>query len=187
MPQPIMKEDFPVSNIRHFLEPGPIVLVSSQWRQQTNIMTMGWHTVMAFLPSLIGCVIAAGNHSHELVLNSGECVINIPAASLVDMVVGIGNCSGSEVDKFKAFGLTPGKASKVGAPLIEECYASFECRLYDDAMIEPYNLFIFEVVKAHAAPSADNEESLHYRGMGEFLLSGNTIDRTALFKPSMLV
>ncbi|MCZ0927307.1 flavin reductase family protein [Halomonas janggokensis] len=183
----MMKEDFPVSNIRHFLEPGPIVLVSSQWQAQPNIMTLGWHMVMAFSPSLIGCVIAAGNHSHALVHHSGECVINIPSASLVDTVVSIGNCSGSEVDKFKTFDLTPGKAEKVGAPLIEECYASFECQLHDDAMVERYNLFIFEVVKAHVAPSADDEESLHYRGMGEFMLSGNTIDRTALFKPSMLV
>ena len=54
-------------------------------------------------------------------------------------------------------------------------------------MIERYNLFIFEVVKAHVAPSADEQESLHYRGMGEFMLSGNAIDRQALFKSSMLV
>lgn len=187
MPQATVKQDFPVSNVRHFLEPGPVVLVSSQWQQHTNIMTLGWHTVMAFSPSLIGCVIAAGNHSHELVRHSGECVINIPASSLVDTVVGIGNCSGSEVDKFQAFDLTPGKSDKIGAPRIEECYAAFECRLHDDAMIERYNLFIFEVVKAHIAPSADEEESLHYRGMGEFMLSGQSIDRTPLFKPSMLV
>lgn len=187
MSQSMVKKDFPVSNIRHFLEPGPIVLVSSQWQQQTNIMTMGWHTVMAFSPSLIGCVIAAGNHSHSLVRNSGECVINIPASALVDTVIGIGNCSGREVEKFKTFDLTPDKASKVSAPLINECYASFECRLHDDVMIERYNMFIFEVVKAHVAPSADNEESLHYRGMGEFMLSGNFIDRKELFKSSMLI
>lgn len=187
MTHPMTKEDFPVSNIRHFLEPGPIALVSSQWQAQTNIMTMGWHMVMAFTPSLLSCVIDAGNHSHSMVRNSGECVINIPPASLVDTVVGIGNCSGSEVDKFKAFKLTPGKSEQVGAPRVEECYASFECRLHDDAMIERYNLFIFEVVKAHVAPLADEEESLHYRGMGEFMLSGRSIDRTELFKPSMLV
>lgn len=93
----------------------------------------------------------------------------------------------SEVDKFDAFGLNPGTSEKINAPRIEECYASFECRLHDDAMIERYNLFIFEVVKAHAAPSADEQESLHYRGMGEFMLSGNAIDRQALFKSSMLV
>jgi hypothetical protein len=35
------KRDFPVDNMRRYLEPGPIVLVSSAWRGKTNIMTMG--------------------------------------------------------------------------------------------------------------------------------------------------
>lgn len=180
------KKDYPVSNVRHFLEPGPIVLVSSEWKGQRNVMTMGWHMIMEFSPSLLGCVIAAGNHSHELIRQSGQCVINIPSAALVDAVVGIGNCSGTEVDKFREFDLTEAKASVVSAPLIEECFASFECKLHDDSMVDPYNMFIFEVVKAHVSPEADQEESLHYQGMGQFMLSGKSIDRKDIFKSSML-
>src|ERR1700685_4010292 len=97
------KADFPVSQIRRYLEPGPIVIVSSALDDRRNIMTMGWHTVMEFTPSLIGCVIAGGNHSFELVRRSGECAINIPAAALIDKVVGIGNSSGASVDKFEEF------------------------------------------------------------------------------------
>jgi hypothetical protein len=37
------KKDYPVSEIRRYLEPGPVVLVSSAWKEHTNIMTMGWH------------------------------------------------------------------------------------------------------------------------------------------------
>jgi flavin reductase (DIM6/NTAB) family NADH-FMN oxidoreductase RutF len=70
------KSDFPVDKIRKFLEPGPIVLVSSGWQDHTNIMTMGWHTVLEFSPSLIGCLISNGNFSYEIIKNSGECVIN---------------------------------------------------------------------------------------------------------------
>ena len=61
------KKDFPVSQIRRFLEPGPIVLVSSAWKGETNIMTMGWHTVMEFQPSLVGCMISSGNHSFGMI------------------------------------------------------------------------------------------------------------------------
>lgn len=186
MPRSSPKKDFPVANVRHFLEPGPIVLVSSKEQGQTNIMTMGWHMVMEFTPSLVGCIIANSNHSFELIRKSGECVINLPDAAMVDTVVGIGNCTGAEVDKFKQFKLTAGKASKVDAPLIRECHANFECRLYDDSMVERYNLFIFEVVKAHVSAASDKAESLHYQGMGQFMLSGKEIDRAALFKPSML-
>ncbi len=63
MPRRRPKTDFPVSEVRRYLEPGPIVLVTSAHGDERNIMTMGWHTVMEFTPSLIGCVIAGGNHS----------------------------------------------------------------------------------------------------------------------------
>ncbi len=153
MPQE--KADFPVAKIRRYLEPGPIVLVSSAWRDGANIMTMGWHTVMEFTPSLVGCVIASGNHSFELVRRSKECVINIPAVDLTHAVVGIGNCSGATVDKFEKFRLTAEPAQNVKAPLIAECHASFECKLKDDSLVSRYNFFIFEVVKAHVASPAE--------------------------------
>jgi len=49
----VKKADFPTSQVRRYLEPGPIVLVSSKWKGKTNIMTMGWHTVMEFTPLLV--------------------------------------------------------------------------------------------------------------------------------------
>jgi len=145
------KSDFPVSQVRRYLEPGPIVLVSSQWQGKTNVMTLGWHTVLEFSPSLVGCMISGGNHSFDLIRNSRECVINLPTITLTDTVVAIGNISGRKIDKFAEFGLTPEEAHKVQAPLIRECHASFECRLHDDALVDRYNFFIFEVVTAHVA------------------------------------
>ena len=61
------KRDFPVSEIRRFLEPGPVVLVSSAWKRRQNIMTMGWQSVMEFSPSLIGCIISNQNHSFDMI------------------------------------------------------------------------------------------------------------------------
>jgi hypothetical protein len=78
------KSDFPVGQVRRYLEPGPIVLVSSKWQGMTNIMTMGWHTVMEFTPSLVGCVIASSNHSFQMIRASRECVINLPTTKLTD-------------------------------------------------------------------------------------------------------
>ena len=99
------KTDFPVSQVRRYLEPGPIVLVSSAHAGARNIMTMGWQTVMEFTPSLVGCVISSANHSFEMIRLSRECVINLPTTKLTDVVVGIGNTTGAEIDKFERFGL----------------------------------------------------------------------------------
>ncbi len=180
------KNDLPVSLARRYLEPGPIVLVSSRWQDQTNIMTLGWQTVLEFTPSLVACMISAGNHSFEMIRQSGECAINLPTTALTDIVVGIGNTSGADIDKFSHFGLTAAPAQRVRAPLIRECHAHFECRLHDDAMIDRYNLFIFEIVKAQAASTPKYPETLHYTGDGVFMVSGKVISRRRQFRPEML-
>ena len=180
------KRDFPVGEIRRFLEPGPVVLVSSAYKGERNIMTMGWHTVMEFTPSLVGCVIAESNHSYRLVSGARECVINVPTAQLAPAVAAIGNCSGAEVDKFARFKLTAASAERVKAPLIAECFANLECKLVDGRLRDKYNFFIFEVVKAHAPAAPKYPKTIHYRGGGQFMVSGRALDLRRYFRPGML-
>ena len=181
------KTDFPVDRVRWFLEPGPIVLVSSSWKGRSNIMTMGWHMVMEFEPSLIGCYIWTENASFDMVRHSKACVVNVPTADLAPIVVGIGNTSGRDIDKFAHFGLTAQPAAEVQAPLIGECCASFECKLVDSSLIDKYSLFVLEVVRGHAARSPKYPRTLHYRGDGVFMFSGtNTARYRSRFKPSRL-
>ena len=118
---------------------------------------------------------------------SRQCVINIPTEDLAPKVVGIGNSSGRDIDKFAEFGLTPQKAAKVEAPLIAECYASFECKLVDSSLINKYSLFVWEVVKAHVATSPKYPRTIHYRGDGVFMVSGaNTARYRRFFKSQNL-
>jgi flavin reductase (DIM6/NTAB) family NADH-FMN oxidoreductase RutF len=186
MTKRVAKLDLPVSQIRRYLEPGPIVLVSSALGDTRNIMTMGWHTVMEFTPSLVGCVIASDNYSFDLIRQSGECVINVPTTALTDAVVAIGNTTGAEIDKFDRFGLTAQTATRVKAPMIAECHVNLECLLADDALVDKYNFFIFKVVKAHVAKSPKHPETLHYTGDGVFMVSGKIISRRSQFRPKML-
>ena len=180
------KRDFPVAEIRRFLEPGPVVLVSSAYKGERNIMTMGWHTVMEFVPALVGCLISSGNHSYDLISRSKECVINVPTVDLARQVAGIGNCSGAEFDKFAKFKLTPQPAVEVKAPLIAECYANLECKLADASLRDKYNFFIFEVVKAHAPRAPKYPKTIHYRGDGMFMVAGPSLNLRRLFRPGML-
>jgi flavin reductase (DIM6/NTAB) family NADH-FMN oxidoreductase RutF len=181
------KQEFPLTEIRRYLEPGPIVLVSSRWKGEANIMTMGWHMMLGFSPALFGCYIWRGNHSYDMVRGSRECVINLPTADMLDTVVAIGNCSGADdIDKFETFGLTAQPSQHIDAPLIAECYANFECKLVDDRQIDEYGLFIWEVIEAHVATSPQRPETLHYRGEGEFMVSGRHVSRRGRFKPQNL-
>jgi hypothetical protein len=48
-------------------------------------------------------------------------------------------------------------------------------------------MFVFEVVKAHVATSPRMPKTIHYRGDGEFMISGaETRKYRRLFKPQML-
>lgn len=142
------KKALPLGKVYQLIEPGPVVMVATRWRDKTNIMTMSWHMMVEFEPPTVACIISANNYSFGLLKASRECVINIPTAELAEKVVRCGNMSGRKVDKFQALGLTPATAVSVSAPLIAECYANLECKLVDTRMANKYNMFILEVVKA---------------------------------------
>jgi flavin reductase (DIM6/NTAB) family NADH-FMN oxidoreductase RutF len=169
------KRAYSLARVYGLLEPGPVVLVSTARKGQTNIMTMSWHTMMEFEPPLVGCLISGRNATFDTLKATKECVINIPTLELAKQVVGIGNCSGTETDKFARFGLTPVAATEVQAPLIGECYASLECKLADSRLVNRYNFFILEVVKAWVDTAVKNPQTLHHRGNGVFAVAGETI------------
>ena len=117
---------------------------------------------------------------------SKECVINVPTVELAPVVAKIGNCSGAEVDKSAEFGLTAEPAERVRAPLIAECYANLECKLVDGRLRDKYNVFIFEVVRAHAAARPKYPTTIHYRGDGMFMVAGRSLNLRRYFRPGML-
>ena len=169
------KTPFPLSEIYTLIEPGPVVMVTTALKGRPNIMTMSWHTMIDFDPPLLGCVISNRNYTFDILKTTRECVINIPTVELAKKAVGCGNTSGRTVDKFKAFHLTPAKASLVKAPMVGECYANLECKVVDERMAEQYNLFILEVVRAWIDPQKKNPRTIHHRGKDVFMMSGKTI------------
>jgi len=169
------KKSLPLSEVYRLLEPGPVVLVTTARKGHTNIMTMSWQTMLEFEPPLVACVISNRNYSFDMLKASKECVINIPTVELAKKVVGCGNCSGSKVDKFKKFNLTPVESSCVKAPLIAECYANLECKVADSKMVAKYNLFILEVVQAWIDPAQKHPQTLHHQGRGVFAVDGETM------------
>lgn len=169
------KKSLPLSQAYRLLEPGPVVLVTTADAERTNIMTMSWHMMMEFEPPLLGCVISARNYTFGILRATKECAINIPTVELAKKVVGCGNTSGQNVDKFEAFGLTPSPASRVKAPLIEECYANLECKVVDTRMVAKYNMFVLEVVKAWIDRSITQPRTIHHLGNGTFMVAGETI------------
>lgn len=169
------KKSFPLSKVYQLLERGPVVMLTTAQKGQQNVMTMSWHTMLEFEPPLIGCVVSGGDYTFGLLKASGECVIAIPDVALAATVVKAGNTSGRDTDKFERFGLTAFPASAVGAPLIGECYANLECRVVDTTLVNKYNFFVLEVLKAWTNPAIKDPKTIHHFGNGRFIVAGEQI------------
>lgn len=46
----MIKSKYPLAQVYRLLEPGPVVLVTTNRGGRTNIMTLSWHTMMEFVP-----------------------------------------------------------------------------------------------------------------------------------------
>jgi len=89
--------------------------------------------------------------SYQMILDTGEFVINFPDTSMRDQVTKTGDLTANDpkVDKFKQAGLTPGKSLVVKAPTIEECPISIECVVTEHLSMGSHHLFLGEVVAYH--------------------------------------
>jgi len=176
------RRELSLSKVYGLLETGPVVLLTTAHKGKANVMTMSWHTMMEFEPPLVGCIVSSRNFSFDALQATRQCVINIPTAELAEKVVGIGNSSGRNVNKFETFGLTAKPASQVTAPLIAECYANLECKVLDTQLVNSYNFFVLEVVKAWLDHSHKDPRTLHHRGDGHFMVAGETIELPSKMK-----
>lgn len=164
-----------LSKVYQLIEPGPVVLLTTAHKGRANVMTMSWHMMVEFEPPLVACVVSSGDHSFVALRATGECVIAVPAVGMADAMVRVGNTSGRDVDKFETSGLTAAPAACVGAPLIKECFANLECKVADTRLVNAYNLFVLEVVKAWVDPKQKNPKTLHHRGYGTFVIDGEIV------------
>ena len=156
-----MMKDLPLAKVYQLLEPGPVVLLTTADKGKSNVMTMSWHMMVEFEPPLVACVVSSTD-SFAALRATRECVIAIPTLALAPVVVQVGNTSGRDLDKFKAFGLTPLPAERVTPPLVAECFVNLECKVTDTRLVNKYNLFVLEVLKAWIDPSQKTPKTIHH-------------------------
>ena len=104
--------------------------------------------------------------------------LDVPIPRTVELapkIVEVGNCSGRDVQKFEKFGLTPAPAERVAPPLVAECFANLECKVADTRLVNKYNLFVLEVLKAWTDPAQKDPKTIHHRGCGRVAVDGEMI------------
>jgi flavin reductase (DIM6/NTAB) family NADH-FMN oxidoreductase RutF len=132
------------------LFPCPVVLVTCvDSGGEANIITLAWAGTVCSEPPMIGLGIRQTRHSHKLIEDSKEFVVNIPTAKILKETDYCGVTSGKDADKFAETKLTKEPAEKVKPPLIRECPVNIECILKDRLPLDAHDLFLGEIVQVH--------------------------------------
>jgi len=127
--------------------PLPAVMVScGETPEEYNIITIAWTGTICSDPPMCYISVRPERHSYEIIKRTGEFVINLTTEELARATDWCGCRSGRKFDKWKEAGLTPGKATVVNAPIINESPVSIECRVKEIIPLGVHHMFISEVV-----------------------------------------
>lgn len=143
------KKELPPSEA---LYPVPVVLVSCRDKsaKRTNIITIAWCGVVCSRPPMISVAIRPSRHSHRLIKDVGDFVVNIPSSEMVKKADLCGVVSGATEDKFSVCSFTEIPSIKVSSPAIKECPVNIECVLKNIIPLGSHEVFLAEVVALRA-------------------------------------
>jgi len=147
----VKKKEVAPGEAYRLLTPGCVVLVGSQKGDKPNVMAASWQMPVSKNPPLVSVAVAKGHLTAEYIKESGAFTLNVPGYGILAQVHRCGTVSGRHTDKFSAAGLTPVPGRCAPAPLVAECTAGVECRLWQAYDGGDHWIFVGEVLRAEAA------------------------------------
>lgn len=172
-----MRELIHEVDARRLLGGGPLVLVTTAWRGNYNVMPAVYVTPLSVEPPLIGLAVHQERHTHDMIRASEEFALNVPTRELLHHCQYLGSASGREVDKLELTKLPTFRARKVEAPLLEGCVGYVECGVEDAITTGDHTFFVGRVVSAQVERDAFDEtwlltdpdlKPLHYLGRNHY-------------------
>jgi len=158
---------------------GPVVLVTSAYKGNKNVMTLNWITVINSSPFLVGIGIGEESYTCSLIRKSREFAINIHGREILNKVKICGSFTGGEVDKFKKAKLSLFKGDKIKSPLIKDCHGFIECKVVKCMKFEDVYFFVGKAVSGRARKGYFKNglwdlkkiKLIHHLGSGNFYFS----------------
>ena len=134
----------------NMLYPLPAVMVSVTDKEgKSNIITVAWTGTVCTNPPMVYISVRPERYSYPMIEETGEFVINLTTEKLAYATDYCGVKSGRDVDKFEKMHLTPEKAGKVKAPMIQESPVNIECKVVKKEELGSHHMFLAEVVAVH--------------------------------------
>lgn len=144
-----------IADARRLLNPGPVGLVTSSWRGETNVAPVAWMTPLSMEPPIVGIVLRGDRHTADMVRHSEQFAINIPGPDLLKPVAFSGSLSGAEFpNKLEAANLESFPGLWGESPLIDGCLAWIECGVEFAQRYGDHELFAARVESVQALDEA---------------------------------
>jgi flavin reductase (DIM6/NTAB) family NADH-FMN oxidoreductase RutF len=156
------------------LYPTPTVIVGAIVDGKPNFITIAHIGIVNHAkPYLISISMGKVHYTNPGIRENKEFSVNIPSENLVAETDYVGIVSGKKVDKSGVFEIFYGSLSK--APMIKACPVCMECRLFDTYDTPTHDLFIGEIVEAHAEESVLTEGKLDVSKVRPLLFDMHTV------------
>ena len=140
------------------LSPVPAVMASLGEGDEANIITIAWTGIINSRPPMTYISVRKERHSHDILMKTGEFVINLTTEAILKQTDWCGVRSGRDFDKWKETGLTKEPASVVKCPMIAESPVNLECRVTEVKELGSHDMFMAEIVKVHVDDSIIDED-----------------------------
>ncbi len=128
------------------LAPVPAALVTCGTLEKPNVLTIGWTGIVCTRPPMTYISVRPERFSHDIIMHSGEFVINLTTSAMVKYVDLCGVKSGKDTDKFAVCGFHAVPSEKLSVPIIDECPVSLECKVTEIKPLGSHTMFLAEIV-----------------------------------------
>jgi flavin reductase (DIM6/NTAB) family NADH-FMN oxidoreductase RutF len=106
----------------------PVVAITSEHQGKRNGMIIDSAIRASIVPTIprLAALIHKFNFSHDLIFQGGRFVLQLLRRDQFDLIHRLGFVHGGDGDKLAGVAHRPGR---LGAPVLDECHAHFECRI----------------------------------------------------------
>ncbi len=124
----------------------PVVAVTSERDGKENGMISDAAIRASIVPTVprLSVYIHKFNFSHDLIFDTGRFVLHLLHTKQFDLIHGLGFVSGRDRDKLAD---VPHRRGVLGAPVLDDCYAHFECKVVNVMDTGSSTLFLGDVVE----------------------------------------
>ncbi len=123
----------------------PVVAITSERKGKENGMISDAAVRASIVPSVprLSVYIHKFNYSHDMIFETGRFGLHLLHTKQFDLVHRLGFFSGRDQDKLTGI---PHHTGKTGVPILNECFAHFECRVANVMDTGSSTLFLGDVV-----------------------------------------